>query len=1484
MKMHSLRALVALVGLLAPAVASAQVTNVNLLDRTTGKKAVVNSNGSINVNCLTGCGGSGPGSTVDQGAPAALSSGWPVKVTDGTSVLGVTAHPIVVSVANGTVAVSSVAGTVLVDGSGHTQPVSGTFWQAVQPISATALPLPAGAATESTLATLATAATQTDGTQKTRITDGSQTANVTGTSLDVNCTSGCGGTPATSDNSVFLVGTSGIAVAGGVFDDGLAGVTSGNAAAPRITANRALHENLRDASGTEIKSATSAPGSSDLGLVVRNIPSGTQPVSGTVAVSSVAGSVAVTGPVTDTQLRASPVPVSGPLTDTQLRASAVAVDASGSTVPVSGPLTDTQLRAAAVPVSASALPLPAGASTEATLALIKAKTDNIDVALSTRTKPADTQTVGGTVAVSSVAGSVAVTGPLTDTQLRASAVAVDASGSTVPVSGPLTNTQLRASAVPVDASGSTVPISATALPLPAGAATSVKQPAFGTAGTASADVLTVQGKAGMTAVVVDGSGVTQPVSGPVTDAQLRATPVPVSGTVTATVNNGSGASAVNIQDGGNSITVDGTVTTSPPANASTNVAQFGGSNVVTGTGTGGAGIPRVTVSSDSTVTANAGTNLNTSALALDATVAKDATLTGGTAKAIARGGAKGATAAADVTSTANGVDHQGLDVTVQGTVPVSGTVAATQSGTWTVQPGNTANTTAWKVDGSAVTQPISGTVTANAGSNLNTSALALSATQTDRTQKTQLTDGASDVGVSTVGGAKALKVDVIQTVGGGGSGTSSTYGAAFPATGTAAGFINSAGNMTGAQAQTTAPAGTEVGLVTRNIPSGTQPVSNAGLSNLDVALSTRLKPADTLAAVTTVGTITNPVAVTNSGLSNLDVALSTRTKPADQQHALLDSGSTTTVTQATGTNLHAVLDATSTTTVTQATGTNLHTTLDSGTLTSITNQVDENLKQVGGTNVSTAASGVQKVGMSDSLAQAIYNFPSGSLRVMDEPSQLFEDPFDTSFDSTNRWVAVSTFGSGTGAFATDHITMSSGTIATGWAQTKSQASFAPTAPSWLGCSIMMGFESGTPVSGAGRYIGFGTPQAAPTAGSPVLNGVGFYIGSDGKMWTVLAINGTTNLITDLSAATGNAKQPTDGNYHKYFIYQKAGFYVFYIDTLDTPVSSLTLSGKPQIQTNPITMVSAASATSQPTAATFAVREFSVFDTGHNNSQLSDGTFPWRKAQVSSANALKVDGSAVTQPVSGSITATGSGNFTVVQPTGTSLHAVIDSGTISISGVAGTLTDNNAAPGATNIGSLDAIANKEIRSLTEGNQTLLSVNKEGALRVQKQNPRWYHANGDASVATPATATAFACITGSATTLVKLRRIQLSTTITTAANLAAWSIDKFSSANTGGTKAQIPLFPIDSNSAAATVTAFQYSVKPTSLGVGVGHVWWQHYFIPAPATVWNPIVIDYNPGDDPVVLRGVAESVCVMFGGGALPTGLANPFVSFDWTEE
>lgn len=108
----------------------------------------------------------------------------------------------------------------------------------------------------------------------------------------------------------------------------------------------------------------------------------TQPVSGTVAVSnfpatqavsgtffqatqpvSIAGTVAVSGPLTDTQLRATPVPVSGTvavsnpgLTDTQLRA---------TPVPVSGTVAATQSGTWNVTNISGTVSLPTGAATSA---------------------------------------------------------------------------------------------------------------------------------------------------------------------------------------------------------------------------------------------------------------------------------------------------------------------------------------------------------------------------------------------------------------------------------------------------------------------------------------------------------------------------------------------------------------------------------------------------------------------------------------------------------------------------------------------------------------------------------------------------------------------------------------------------------------------------------------------------------------------------------------------------------------------------------------------------------------------------------------------------------------------------------------------------------------------------------------------------------------------------------------------------------------
>src|SRR3990167_6268657 len=148
--------------------------------------------------------------------------------------------------------------------------------------------------------------------------------------------------------------------------------------------------------------------------------------------------------------------------------------------------------------------------------------------------------------------------------------------------------------------------------------------------------------------------------------------------------------------------------------------------------------------------------------------ALDATLTGGTTKAICRGGAKGATTAADVTSTSQSVDRNALDVQIRtssgvavdtfggGTQYADGDARGTATGTLLMiddgtniqsaigttagvlkvdLSATTANATAVKVDGSAVTQPVSGTIGVS-------NAFALDATLTGGTAKSICRGGA----------------------------------------------------------------------------------------------------------------------------------------------------------------------------------------------------------------------------------------------------------------------------------------------------------------------------------------------------------------------------------------------------------------------------------------------------------------------------------------------------------------------------------------------------------------------------------------------------------------------------------------------------------------------------------------------------------------------------------------------------------------------
>lgn len=134
-------------------------------------------------------------------------------------------------------------------------------------------------------------------------------------------------------------------------------------------------------------------------------------------------------------------------------------------------------------------------------------------------------------------------------------VAIASNQSAIPItdnSGSLTVDNEGTFAVQAAQSGtwSITDISGT-VSLPTGAATEAKQPALGTAGSASSDVLTVQGITSMTPLLVNGSGVTQPVSGTVTANQGGA-PWSVGGNV-----------ASEATDSGNPVKVGGVYNATP---------------------------------------------------------------------------------------------------------------------------------------------------------------------------------------------------------------------------------------------------------------------------------------------------------------------------------------------------------------------------------------------------------------------------------------------------------------------------------------------------------------------------------------------------------------------------------------------------------------------------------------------------------------------------------------------------------------------------------------------------------------------------------------------------------------------------------------------------------------------------------------------------------------------------------------------------------
>jgi hypothetical protein len=184
------------------------------------------------------------------------------------------------------------------------------------------------------------------------------------------------------------------------------------------------------------------------------------------------------------------------------------------------------------------------------------------------------------------------------------------------------------------------------------------------------------------------------------------------------------------------------------------------------------------------------------------------------------------------------------------------------------------------------------------------------------------------------------------------------------------------------------------------------------------------------------------------------------------------------------------------------------------------------------------------------------------------------------------------------------------------------------------------------------------------------------------------------------------------------------------------------------------------------------------------------------------------------------------------------------------------------------------------TLSDKQQAAFQVDMNGNLLTASGNRPTYSA-GVLGMTLAATPTDIFCIQGSATKIVKVKRIDLSGLTSTALATVGMQVIKRSTANTGGTATNPTAVPHDSQNPAATATILAYTANPTT-GTLVG-VLDPFYITASTATTQNNERQKLYGTEEmqAMRLRGTGEMLCLN-GNGASFTGTIS--IGVDWTEQ
>jgi hypothetical protein len=161
-------------------------------------------------------------------------------------------------------------------------------------------------------------------------------------------------------------------------------------------------------------------------------------------------------------------------------------------------------------------------------------------------------------------------------------------------------------------------------------------------------------------------------------------------------------------------------------------------------------------------------------------------------------------------------------------------------------------------------------------------------------------------------------------------------------------------------------------------------------------------------------------------------------------------------------------------------------------------------------------------------------------------------------------------------------------------------------------------------------------------------------------------------------------------------------------------------------------------------------------------------------------------------------------------------------------------------------------------------------------------RYTYSAANAAYTPPATPTDLVNLIGSATKLIRVSRVEIYATQTTAAT-QSFHLIRRTAANTAGTRVTATPGTYATANPAVTATYGHHTANPSALGAGTTLRTWRD-LVPAPATARQgvPLVSWVFENGQPI-LSGVAESLAVNFAGAALPAGLTIVVV-MEWTEE